>query len=202
MPPETFNDNPHYTESVDIFSLGVLVVEVATHSFPSVGMMGIGTTPEVERRAKDLKKMKADHPLKPLVLNCLRNNYKSRPDIDHVICGIIRIFTRQLSVKDKEIEDLRSAVETKDLELVLNNDIEEQVSDKDRDIAHLTSIVEMKDRQKAELECDISAKNREIESLRKTVELKDVELQQKEGVEVNCTNSIPHTVPPHLSDTS
>jgi serine/threonine protein kinase len=152
MPPETFNDNPHYTESVDIFSLGVLVVEVATHSFPSVGMMGIGTTPEVERRAKDLKKMKADHPLKPLVLNCLRNNYKSRPDIDHVICGIIRIFTRQLSVKDKEIEDLRSAVETKDLELVLNNDIEEQVSDKDRDIAHLTSIVEMKDRQKAELE--------------------------------------------------
>ena len=33
---------------------------------------------------------------------------------------------RQLSVKDKEIEDLRSAVETKDLELVLKNDIEVQ----------------------------------------------------------------------------
>ena len=33
MPPETFKDNPHYTESVDIFSLGVLIVEVATQSF-------------------------------------------------------------------------------------------------------------------------------------------------------------------------
>ena len=85
MPPETFGDKPHYTESVDIFSLGVLAVEVATQSFPSVGMIGIGTTPEVERRANDLKKMGDDHPLKPLVLKCLKDNYKERPDIDHVV---------------------------------------------------------------------------------------------------------------------
>ena len=92
MPPETFGDNPHYTESVDIFSLGVLAVEVATQSFPSVGMIGIGTMPEVERRANDLKKMGADHPLKPLVLKCLKDNYKERPDIDHVVFSLQKIF--------------------------------------------------------------------------------------------------------------
>ena len=85
MPPEAFKDEPHYTESVDIFSLGVLIVEVATQSFPSVGMVGIGVVPEVERRASDLKKMKDNHPLKPLVLKCLKDNYKERPDIDHVL---------------------------------------------------------------------------------------------------------------------
>jgi serine/threonine protein kinase len=82
MPPETLRDKPHYTESVDIFSLGVLALEVATQSLPSVGIVGIGVVPEVERRANDLKKMGHDHPLKPLVLKCLKDNYKERPSID------------------------------------------------------------------------------------------------------------------------
>ena len=93
MPPEATSDNPHYTESVDIFSLGVLAVEVATQSEPSPSVHGIGVVPEVERRASDLKKMKDDHPLKPLVLKCLKNDYKERPNIDHVVSEIVGCYS-------------------------------------------------------------------------------------------------------------
>ena len=92
MSPEATSDNPHYTESVDIFSLGVLAVQVATQSEPSPSVHGIGVVPEVERRARDLKKMGDGHPLKPLVLKCLKDNYKERPDIDHVVANLSEIF--------------------------------------------------------------------------------------------------------------
>ena len=100
MPPETTSDNPHYTESVDIFSIGVLAVEVTTQSQPSPSIHGIGTAEEVERRAADLAKMGNSHPSKPLVLKCLRNNYKDRPDIDHVLSElyIVSLFCMILSI--------------------------------------------------------------------------------------------------------
>ena len=92
MPPEATSKNPHYTESVDIFSLGVLAVEVCTQSEPSPSVHGIGIVPEVERRADDLKKMGDEHSLKPLVLKCLKNNYKERPNIDLFVVSLSEIF--------------------------------------------------------------------------------------------------------------
>ena len=98
MPPETTSDNPHYTESVDIFSIGVLAVEVTTQSQPSPSIHGIGTAEEVERRAADLAKMGNSHPSKPLVLKCLRNNYKDRPDIDQVLSELSQLIVEDYSV--------------------------------------------------------------------------------------------------------
>ena len=55
MPPEATSDKPHYTESssVDIFSIGVLAVDVTTQFQPSPSIHGIGVVQEVERRAGD-----------------------------------------------------------------------------------------------------------------------------------------------------
>ena len=92
MPPETLRDKPHYTESVDIFSLGVNLLEVATQSHPSLSVHGIAVVPEVERRANDLKKMKDDHPLKPLILKCLGINKKIQPYIDHHDISLLKIY--------------------------------------------------------------------------------------------------------------
>ena len=98
MPPEATSDNPHYTESVDIFSIGVLAVEVSTQSQPSPSLHGIGTVEEVERRAQDLAKMGNSHPLKPLVLKCLQNNYKDRPDTDQVLSELSQLIVEDYTV--------------------------------------------------------------------------------------------------------
>ena len=82
MPPEAaMVGNSHYNEKVDIFSLGVLMLEIATQQPPRRNLTGIGTIQESVRRREDLSKLDEDHPLQPLIVSCLNDNPKDRPDI-------------------------------------------------------------------------------------------------------------------------
>ena len=81
MPPEAMQEQSHYNEKLDIFSLGVLMLEVATQQPPRVGLVGIGRDKEVHRRREDLSKLEKDHPLKPLILSCLSDDPRERPNI-------------------------------------------------------------------------------------------------------------------------
>ena len=80
MPPEALDDkNCKYDESLDMFSLGVLMLEIGTQQQPMTSLVGIGPTPEIIRRVEDLQKMGDLHPLKPFILLCLNNDRKQRP---------------------------------------------------------------------------------------------------------------------------
>ena len=81
MPPEAMQKHSRYNEKLDVFSLGVLMLEIATQQPPCVDMFGIGVREEVDRRKEDLAKLKEGHRLKPLILSCLKNNPQERPDI-------------------------------------------------------------------------------------------------------------------------
>ena len=81
MPPEAMRKESRYNEKLDIFSLGVLMLEVATQRPPEVDLVGIGITPEIQRHGRDLSKLEDDHPLKPLILSCLKDDPKDRLDI-------------------------------------------------------------------------------------------------------------------------
>ena len=80
MPPEALVAYCHYNEKIDIFSLGVLMLEIALQYLSFPGISGIGTTSEIQRRAEDLSRLPDDHPLKPIILQCLRNDPGERPD--------------------------------------------------------------------------------------------------------------------------
>ena len=81
MPPEAMQEQSRYNEKLDIFSLSVLMLEVATQQPPRVRLVGIGTVKEIIRRREDLSKLVEDHSLKPLILSCLEDDPKGRPDI-------------------------------------------------------------------------------------------------------------------------
>ena len=93
MSPEAMQDPSRYNEKLDVFSLGVLMLEVATQQGPCVSMIGIGRDPEVQRRREDLSRMDEDHPLRPVILSCLKDNPKERP-------GIASVLTQLLAVKE------------------------------------------------------------------------------------------------------
>ena len=80
MPPEAFGAGARFNSKGDVFSLGVLMLQIATQGDPSCGLFGIGVQPEVERRAADLALLPEDHVLKPLILQCLQDELKARPD--------------------------------------------------------------------------------------------------------------------------
>ena len=80
MPPEALEDgNSKYDESLDMFSLGVLMLEIGTQQPPTTSIVGIGITPEIKRREKDLQRLSDLHPFKPFILLCLSNDRKQRP---------------------------------------------------------------------------------------------------------------------------
>ena len=91
MSPEALDEPPSYTEKLDIFSFGVLLVQIMTRKFPDPGPRfrvvhdPRYSTPvqvpirEVERRQAHLQLIDDTHPLKLLALQCLNDNKKHRP---------------------------------------------------------------------------------------------------------------------------
>ena len=85
MPPECLVNRPHFTHKGDLFSFGVLMLQVTTQEPPSVGLVIREGQPEVERRAADLAGLPSDHPLRPLILQCLQNDAEERPTCSEVL---------------------------------------------------------------------------------------------------------------------
>ena len=80
MPPEALVHDARYNEKMDIFSLGVVMLEIAAQRFPSLNPSRHGIVPQIEHRAEDLSRLPEDHPLKPIILQCLRDDPGERPD--------------------------------------------------------------------------------------------------------------------------
>ena len=82
MPPEALRSPPIYTAKLDVFSVGVVLIQVITGCFPSPGNAKRTVTdsrhgtvevpiPERERRAGDLAGIPDGHPLLGTILDCL-----------------------------------------------------------------------------------------------------------------------------------
>lgn len=95
MPPEALASPAVYTNKLDIFSIGVLFIQMMTRRFPDPidafrvirqpdnededDMPKIMVVSEVERRRNDIKRIDPNHPLLPIAIQCLKNKDVLRP---------------------------------------------------------------------------------------------------------------------------
>jgi serine/threonine protein kinase len=97
MPPEAVQEDPVYTEKIDCFSFGVIVVQTITQQFPEpsnrkkkvqwpVSLPGFPSDalaevpiPETERRQNHIDKIEPNHPLLQVALDCLNDRDIERP---------------------------------------------------------------------------------------------------------------------------
>ena len=95
MSPEALEEPPSYTEKLDIFSLGVLLVQIMTRQFPDPGprfqvidvpddlRFPEGSArvpvPETQRRSAHLQLISSTHPLKAIAVDCLKGKERERP---------------------------------------------------------------------------------------------------------------------------
>ena len=92
MPPEAMVADPHYNTSIDVFSYGILIIEIfcgqspAPHDGPSRYESGrLVAVSEAERRRKFIQAMGDDHPLMNLTLKCISNNPDERPQSEEIV---------------------------------------------------------------------------------------------------------------------
>jgi len=79
LPPEAIKDKSHYTQQSDIYSLGVLLLQVAVQRVPSLTEQT--ELSKLAKRKEELSGIK-HHPLVSIILRCLSTIQLARPSID------------------------------------------------------------------------------------------------------------------------
>ena len=118
MSPEALDEPPVYTEKLDNFSFGVLLVQIVTRQFPAPSdrfeMVLIPSPrdpnqkvriklpiPEVETLQAHINLIEPTHPLLPIALECLKDEAVERPSSQQ-LCQMLD------ALRKKKAYDMRS----------------------------------------------------------------------------------------------
>jgi myosin heavy subunit len=177
MPPEAVRAQPVYSEKVDCFSFGVVIVQILSRQFPKPGdrLKTIRTNDpqfprgiievrasEVERRRNHISQIDNDQPLMLIANDCLKDDNNERPSAQQLLERVVI-----LKESPEYIESARPVQE-------ILNEKEVQIQEAQEQIRELNSDVETKEQALRVREQDIEAKKATIATLEKD----KIELQQ------------------------
>ncbi len=108
MPPEVRKFPADLSSAMDMFAVGVNMVQIMTHKFPKPGaefisgVLGFSkAVPEKERRKEHISMIRRSHPLKSLALECLRDSPRERPSALRV-CERIEVIKKAKEYLDSQ----------------------------------------------------------------------------------------------------
>ena len=188
MPPEAIQDKSMYTEKIDCFSFGVLIIQILTQLFPAPGdrqeevefdhprlpkgRKVMVVVPEVERRKNHITLIDQNHPLLAIALDCLNDLESNRPSAQQVYERVVAL---------KESTEYIQGVKEEDTEMLesLRGDVESLT----HSLREKDELMRAKDKEIAQLHELIHSKEEEIEKLKRcktdTVTTKDEEIMKK-----------------------
>ena len=125
MPPEAVQEKPEYSDKVDCFSFGVIVIQILTRKHPAPGNrhthMELQTgesiiliVQEIERRKDHIKEINDTAPLLPIALSCLKNKGAERPTAQQLYEKLSALTRNQDYIEsNKKEEELVKNLEKK-----------------------------------------------------------------------------------------
>ena len=188
MSPEALADPPNYTTKLDVFSCGVLLVQLVTRKWPNPGpcMHTIGindprvpsgqvlaVVPELERRREHLDLVPPTHPLRQLALNCIKDKEEERPTAEQ-LCSDLVALKESAAYRDslqQAPEGMAVRTPTRDQE------VEQQLRESESRVEELTRRV-----QQLHLEKEEDATHKD--ELQQHIQTKIEEVREKN--EENC----------------
>ena len=121
MPPEALRQKPRYSDKLDTFSAGVLIIQIITRTFPAptdaeIVMEDLSAPtgekivliPELERRKKDIDKVPSDHSLLPIARHCIKDRDKERPTAAQLCRSLEQLKAAQAYEDSKAAENQQS----------------------------------------------------------------------------------------------
>ena len=187
MSPEALNEPPVYTEKLDNFSLGVVMVQIVTRKFPKptdrFQVMQVVDprfptrtfqaqvpVPEAERRHAHISLIDPIHPLLPITLHCLKDKDVERPSSQQ-LCQTLGALKETVMHEESSQQDKDQLLRAKD----------EQILTQTQEIVDKTQQLQLQGEQLEAKEEDINAKETEIHQLTGRLEQSTRDSEAKEG---------------------
>lgn len=92
MPPEARMHDPVYSEKLDIFSFGCVMIHTVIQEFPAISDSKCCNCTEVDNRSKYLEKLKYFPRIHSVIVQCLQNNSSCRPSANLLHCFLKACF--------------------------------------------------------------------------------------------------------------
>ena len=162
MPPEALRPKPRYTDKLDIFSIGVLIIQVISRRYPAPtdAMKIVDDTtaptgekmivfPELQRRASDIHRVPSNHTLLPIAHHCLKDRDGERPSAAELcqrLAGLKKSSAYQESMRENQEQIANLPLTTAVLEVR-----EEEVKDLEKKLKEREELAVEKEREMAEL---------------------------------------------------
>ena len=190
MAPEALLAEPVYTDKLDVFSAGVLAIQVMTHRFPMptkskqlqnfpgspTGVIEV-PVPERERRKDDLDRIASTHPLLPTALRCIKDRDRERPSAAQ-LCQSLAALKEAPAYAESVQERPGDAASLQQTRASLEE--EREIRDLRQQLVQNEEQLQQTVQQLAEKEDSIRAKDQALRAKDEEIRVKDQQLQGKE----------------------
>ena len=197
MSPEALTDPPEYSEKLDVFSCGVLLIQLVTRKFPNPGPRTytiqindprfpsgevLVVFPELDRRREHLDLVPPTHPLLQVALDCIKDKEDDRPTSEQLCSRLVA-----LKESDGYRESLRqSAGEERAVQTDREQEMQQQLREREsrveelaREVQQLQLEKEEDTTQRDELQQQIRAKTNENQQLQQQIRANSATIRAK-----------------------
>ena len=184
MPPEALREPPRYTNKLDCFSEGVLMIQVCTRLWPKPGprtqIVPFPTSPtgttempvlEIERRKNHIDLIDPHHPVLPIATDCLKYNERKRPSSEELCQRLadLKESTKYRESVDQQQDETTQRLREKD-EIIQTKDRllrqhQEEIASRERQLRQLNQQLEEQEKITAEIQQTNNSLQRRVEKL-------------------------------------
>ena len=197
MSPEALIEPPVYSEKLDVFSSGVVAIQIITHKFPEPApsmirrddprsRTGFSLTPvpEIERRENHINLIEPKHPMLPVIQSCLKDRERERPTARQLCHQLVILkqareyaqSKQQPTPKERRIQEQEQLIQEQHQAVQqMQNEItkwEEQVQVLNARVLDQSQELQLKKQELLKTQSDLQQKTEEFQR-------KNQELQQK-----------------------
>ena len=215
MSPEALDEAKSYTAKLDIFSFGVIVIQILTRQFPNPTDRfrtvhvpqkeneehkdeenGVYVTvPETKRRQAHIQLIPDTHTLKPLALQCLKKEMK-RPSALQLSERLSELkqapeYTESMHQAQKRTQIQRLEQQLRDQRLLIQAKTRE-VNQHQAQRTKLQNIVKAKDRQLEENQHTLATKQHAIETKERQLQQTQQQLRDSQQLVERLKQSLQH----------
>ncbi|CAI8006926.1 Probable serine/threonine-protein kinase At1g01540, partial [Geodia barretti] len=209
MSPEALADPPTYSGKLDVFSCGVLFVQLITRKWPNPGprmhIIQISdprvpsgrvhvVTPELERRKDHLDLISPTHPLLEVALDCLKDEEGQRPTAEQLCSRLIALkesaaYRDSLQQTPEETTGQAPPARDQELEQQLRES-ESRVGDLTREVQQLTLRNEEQARSIQQKDEQVQQKDRQLQQQDRQLQTLQVSIRDNEQVVAALQQSV------------